>query len=56
MLVAQRPDELALAGAWLGRRPGHDLPAVYLEHDAPPGPAVSTRHPMADARASRSCT
>ena len=49
VLIAQRPDELALAGAWLGRMPGHDLPAVYLEHDAPPGPAVTSRHPMADA-------
>jgi hypothetical protein len=49
VVVAQRPDELALAGAWLGRQPGRDLPTVYLEHDAPPGPAVTSRHPMADA-------
>jgi Glycosyl transferases group 1 len=49
VVVAQRPDELPLAAAWLGRLPGDDLPAVYLEHDAPPGPAVSSRHPMADA-------
>jgi hypothetical protein len=49
VVIAQRPEELALAASWLGRRPGADLPAIYLEHDAPPGPAVSTRHPLADA-------
>ncbi len=48
VLIAQRPEELAMAGSWLGRRPGVDLPAVYLEHNAPPGPAVSSRHPVAD--------
>jgi hypothetical protein len=48
VVVAQRPQELALAARWLGRRPGLDLPAIYLEHDAPPGPAASTRHPLAD--------
>jgi Glycosyl transferases group 1 len=48
VVVAQRPAELVLAKSWLGRQPGHDLPAVYLEHNAPPGPAVSSRHPMAD--------
>jgi Glycosyl transferases group 1 len=49
VVIAQRRRELPLAAAWLGRRPGHDLPAIYVEHDTPPGPAVSTRHPMADA-------
>jgi hypothetical protein len=49
VVIAQRPGELSLAGAWLGRQPGHDLPAIYVEHDTPPGPAVSTRHPLADA-------
>jgi hypothetical protein len=45
LVVLQRPDELALAASWLGRTPGRDLPAVYLEHDAPPAPGA--RHPMA---------
>ena len=45
LVVLQRPDELALAAAWLGRTPGRDVPAVYLEHDTPP--SVGTRHPMA---------
>jgi hypothetical protein len=49
LVVLQRPGELELAAAWLGRKPGRDLPAVYLEHNAPPGTAVGTRHPMADA-------
>ena len=49
VVIAQRPEELAMAGSWLGRRPGVDLPAVYLEHNAPPGPAVRSRHPVADA-------
>jgi hypothetical protein len=47
LVVLQRPDELALAAAWLGRTPGRDVPAIYLEHDTPP--SVGTRHPMADA-------
>ena len=47
-VILQRPEELQLAAAWLGRVPGRDVPAVYLEHDAPPGPAAGTRHPMAD--------
>ena len=38
---------------WLGREPGRDLPAVFLEHNAPglepdDGPVPHTRHPMAD--------
>lgn len=49
VVIAQRPEELAMAATWLGQRPGHDLPAVYLEHDAPPGPPAGSRHPMADA-------
>lgn len=48
LVVLQRPEELALAERWLGRRPGRDLPAVYVEHDAPTGPAATTRHPLAD--------
>jgi hypothetical protein len=47
VVVLQRPQEVDLTVAWLGRVPGRDLPAVYLEHDAPPGPAAGTRHPMA---------
>lgn len=47
-VVLQRPHEPALVESWLGRTPGRDLPAVYLEHDAPSGPAAATRHPVAE--------
>ena len=50
VVVLQRPHELeGLAEAWLGgRRPGRDLPAVYLEHNAPQGRINELRHPAAD--------
>ncbi|MEF2529269.1 MULTISPECIES: glycosyltransferase [Streptomyces] len=48
-VVLQRPHEWRLAEQWLGgRRPGRDVPAVYLEHNAPDGPVPCTRHPAAD--------
>jgi hypothetical protein len=50
VVVLQRPHELHdLAASWLGgRRPGRDLPAVYLEHNAPQGRIGEMRHPAAD--------
>jgi glycosyltransferase involved in cell wall biosynthesis len=50
VVVLQRPEELhGLAGTWLGgRRPGADVPAVYLEHNAPQGRVSELRHPAAD--------
>jgi hypothetical protein len=51
LVVLQRPHELDLAERWLGgRRPGRDVPAVYLEHNAPDGDVPTTRHPFADRR------
>ncbi len=47
VVVLQRPHELDLATAWLGRRPGRDVPAVYVEHNTPRGDVPNTRHPMA---------
>jgi hypothetical protein len=48
-VVLQRPHELEhLAEAWLGRRPGRDIPAVYVEHNAPQGRIAEMRHPAAD--------
>ena len=48
-VVLQRPHELHdLAEAWLGRRPGCDVPAVYVEHNAPQGRIAEMRHPAAD--------
>jgi glycosyltransferase involved in cell wall biosynthesis len=49
VVVIQRPHELEhLAEEWLGRRPGRDLPAVYVEHNAPQGRIAEMRHPTAD--------
>jgi glycosyltransferase involved in cell wall biosynthesis len=50
VVVLQRPHELdRLAEHWLGgRRPGRDVPAVYLEHSSPQGRIAEMRHPAAD--------
>ncbi|MFI7434780.1 glycosyltransferase [Micromonospora haikouensis] len=48
LVILQRPEELDLAETWLGRRPGRDLPAIYVEHNTPKGDVPNTRHPMAD--------
>ncbi|MEV5748583.1 glycosyltransferase [Actinoallomurus sp. NPDC052308] len=48
VVVLQRSHEERLVEEWLGRRPGVDVPAVYVEHDAPWGNVPLTRHPMAD--------
>ena len=49
VVVLQRPEEIELAERWLGRRPGRDVAAVFLEHNAPRGgPAAGSRHPLAD--------
>lgn len=50
VVVLQRPEELeGLAERWLGgRRPGRDLPAVYVEHSSPQGRIAEMRHPAAD--------
>jgi glycosyltransferase involved in cell wall biosynthesis len=49
-VILQRPEELGgLAERWLGgRRPGRDVPAIYLEHNAPQGRINEMRHPAAD--------
>jgi hypothetical protein len=50
VVLLQRPAELhGLAERWLGgRRPGRDLPALYVEHNAPQGRIAEMRHPAAD--------
>jgi glycosyltransferase involved in cell wall biosynthesis len=50
VVLLQRPHELErLAESWLGgRRPGRDVPAVYVEHNAPQGRIAEMRHPAAD--------
>jgi hypothetical protein len=47
-VVLQRPKELQLAEDWLGRAPGVEVPAVYLEHNTPRGDVPDTRHWVAD--------
>ncbi len=48
VVVLQRPRELDLLTEWTGLRAGADVPAVYVEHDTPRGPAADTRHVLAD--------
>lgn len=48
VVVLQRPEEIELVQRWTGRRPGTDLPALYLEHNTPRGRVPLTRHPVAD--------
>lgn len=48
VLILQRPEELELAERWLGRKPGRDVPALYLEHSLPQGRIGEMRHPAAD--------
>jgi hypothetical protein len=48
VVILQRPEELELAERWLGRVPGRDVPAVYLEHSLPQGRIGDMRHPAAD--------
>jgi hypothetical protein len=50
VVILQRPRELnGLAEEWLGgRRPGRDIPAVYVEHNAPQGRINEMRHIAAD--------
>lgn len=47
-VVLQRPHEYELAREWLGLTPGVDVPAVYVEHNAPQGQINAMRHPAAD--------
>jgi glycosyltransferase involved in cell wall biosynthesis len=48
IVLLQRPHEVELAERWTGRRPGRDVPAVYVEHNTPGGEVPFTRHPLAD--------
>jgi glycosyltransferase involved in cell wall biosynthesis len=49
VVLLQRPHELhGLCERWTGRRPGRDVPAIYVEHNAPQGRITAMRHPAAD--------
>ncbi|WP_416403631.1 glycosyltransferase [Arthrobacter sp. LFS091] len=47
-VVLQRPEEIAAVTKALRRRPGVDVPAVYLEHNTPKGDVPFSLHPLAD--------
>ncbi len=47
VVVLQRTEELAECELLLGRRPGVDIPAVFLEHNTPKGDIPNSRHPLA---------
>lgn len=49
LVVIQRPRDVELFEQWGGgRRLGRDVPAIWLEHDAPQGRINEMRHPAAD--------
>jgi glycosyltransferase involved in cell wall biosynthesis len=48
VVVLQRPRDLELLERWTGRRPGVDVPALYVEHNTPGWHAAQTRHPLAE--------
>jgi glycosyltransferase involved in cell wall biosynthesis len=48
VVVLQRPHELDLVCRWLGRQPGRELSAVYLEHNTPDEKPCTQRHILAD--------
>ena len=50
-VVLQRPEELAEVTRVLGRRPGKELPAAYMEHNTPRGCVPNSVHPLADQQA-----
>ena len=48
VILLQRLEEIEFCAEQLGRRPGSDLPAIFLEHNTPKTDVPSTRHPLAD--------
>ena len=48
VVVLQRVEEIGECVRLMGRRPGRDLPAVYLEHNTPKGNVPAAVHPLAD--------
>jgi Glycosyl transferases group 1 len=48
LVLLQRLEEIELCTEQLGRRPGSELPAIFLEHNTPKTDVPFTRHPLAD--------
>jgi hypothetical protein len=47
-VILQRPEDFELARRWTGLCPGRDVPAIWVEHNAPQGRIEEMRHPAAD--------
>lgn len=47
-ILLQRPRDYELVREWTGLVPGVDVPAFYVEHNAPQGNVNTMRHPSAD--------
>jgi hypothetical protein len=50
LVLLQRLEEIEACRTLLGRSPGLDLPAIFLEHNTPKADVPSSRHPLADAK------
>ncbi|MFN2449568.1 MAG: glycosyltransferase [Candidatus Baltobacteraceae bacterium] len=50
VVVLQRPEDYELLERWTGLKAGVDVPAVYVEHNAPQGQINAMRHPAAELR------
>ena len=48
LVLLQRLEEIELCAEHLNRRPGRDLPAIFLEHNTPKTNVPATRHPLAE--------
>ena len=48
LMVLQRLEDVALFEELTGRRPGRDLPAIFLEHNIPKADVPHSVHPFAD--------
>ena len=49
-VVLQRLEEIHVVERLTGRRPGKDLPAVFVEHNTPKGAVPTNVHPLAGQR------
>lgn len=49
LVLIQRLEEIEQFTRLLGRRPGRDLPAIFLEHNTPRAEVPNSLHPLADA-------
>jgi hypothetical protein len=48
VVILQRSHEYELVRTWLGLTPGIDVPAIYVEHNAPQGAINAMRHPASE--------